>query len=195
MSTASQPKKGDVVSVDFADPDPNPRKGRNPFAHRIPSPDERAAIRLHGHPFTYVVRVTTDRQSGPRLTELAVIADDGGTVDYASIRSVPVRRLAYTTAQWIEQCAGLVSFVDSMGEVQGRPEEADPKVYLAALLAEQALSLGIPVRPFVAAELSVSTRTVDRLLDKARAEKWFDDGPLPKRPQPKQRGIKTEDTE
>lgn len=195
MSTASQPEKGDVVSVDFADPDPVPDRPKNPFGYRIPSPDERVAIRLHDHPFRYAVRVTTDKQSGPRLTELALIADAGSTVDYAAVRSIPVRRLAYTAAQWIEQCAGLISFVDSMGEIQGRPEEADPKVYAAALLAEQALSLGMPVRPFVASELNVSTRTVDRLLDKARAEKWFDDGPLPKRPQPKQRGIKTEDTE
>jgi DNA-binding transcriptional regulator LsrR (DeoR family) len=33
----------------------------------------------------------------------------------------------------------------------------------------------LPVRPTVAAELNVRTRTVDRLLAKAKAEGWFDD--------------------
>ena len=52
----------------------------------------------------------------------------------------------------------------------------------------------MPVRPTVAKELNVSTRTVDRLLAKAKAQGWFDNQPLPKRPQPKQRGFTTEET-
>lgn len=191
MGSDRLPQLGDVESVNFADPDPYPEaaKRHGPFRRRVPGPDTRVAIRLHGHPFTYAVRVTTDKQSGPQLTELTIVSDSHAHVDHGAMRSIPLRRLAYTAAQWIEPCTGLIAFLDSMGEVRGRPAEAAPDVYLAAQMAEQALALGMPVRPFVAKELDVSTRTVDRLLAKARAGGWFDSGPLPKRPQPRQRDV------
>ncbi|WP_111510619.1 hypothetical protein [Mycobacterium kyogaense] len=136
---------------------------------------------------TYVVRVTTSRGSGPVLTELTLTADDGAAVDYAAVRAFSVRRLAVTAAQWIERLGGQIGYPDDTAEVHTQPENHDPRVYQAAHIAERALALGQPVRPTVAAELHVSTKTVDRLLKRAKAEGWFDGEPLPKRPPPRHR--------
>lgn len=190
-----QSKRGDVVSVDYAEP-ATPDTATGPLG-RNPQPDERVSIRLVGHPFTYVVRVATAKGREPRLAELAVLADDpdGGDVDHSALRAVPVRRLAYTAAQWIERYGGLVGFVDDTAEARTQPENHDTKVHRAAQVAERALGLGLPVRPTVAAELNVSTRTVDRLLQRAKAEGWFDGQPLPKRPQPQQRDTTDQETD
>lgn len=188
-----QSNRGDVELVDFADP-ATPDTPFGPLG-RDPQPDERVAIRLVGHPFTYVVRVVTAKGRDPRLAELTMLADnplDDGDVNHSALRAVPVRRLAYTAAQWIERYGGQVGYVDDTTESRTQPENHDPKVYEAAQAAERALSLGLPVRPTVAAELNVSTRTVDRLLKRAKAEGWFDGQPLPKRPQPQQRDITTD---
>ena len=122
-----QPQRGDVESVDYADPDPSPGTRTGPF-RRIPQPDERVAIRLVGHPFTYVVRVATTKGRDPRLAELTMLADDGGEVDYRAVRRVPVRRLAYTAAQWIERCGGQVGYVSDTVEARTQPENHDPRV-------------------------------------------------------------------
>ena len=82
---------------------------------------------------------------------------------------------------------GQVAFVGDIAETHSSPEKPAPKVYEAARIAEKALALGLPVRPTVAAELGVSKTTVDRLLKRAKAEGWFSDEPLPKRPPPQQR--------
>ncbi|OBG00706.1 hypothetical protein A5773_04250 [Mycobacterium sp. 852014-52450_SCH5900713] len=179
------PQRGDVERVDYADPDPLAGKRSGPF-QRVPEPDERVAIRLVGHPFTYAVRISTSR-SGPRLTELTITADDGATVDYAVVRAVPTRRLAYSAAQWIDRAGGLFGFVDDIAETHSQPDNPAPKVYEAAQIANNAIALGLPVRPTVAEKLNISKTTVDRLLKRARAEGWFNDEPLPKRPQPQQR--------
>lgn len=179
-----------MESVDYADPDPKPGSRSGPFG-RTPRPDERVSIRLASHAVTYIVRVTTSRQSGPTITELTIIADDGKVVDYDAVRAVPVRRLAHTAAQWIERLGGQIGYVDDTAEALTQPENHDPRVYRAAQIAERALALGQPVRPTVAAELHVSTKTVDRLLKRAKAEGWFDGQPLPKRPPPPQRDNTT----
>jgi hypothetical protein len=86
-----------------------------------------------------------------RLTELTMVADSvREPVDNSAVRSIPVRRLAYTAAQWIDRLAGLLAYVEDTSEVWVRPENADPKIYSAAQIADQALSLGLPVRPTVA---------------------------------------------
>lgn len=192
MCAARQhPSRGDVESVDYADPDPDPGTRSGPF-QRIPAPDERVAIRLVGHAMTYTVRVATGRRSGPTIIELTIAADsDSEPVDYDAVRAVPVRRLAVTAAQWIERCGGQVGYVDDTAETRTQPENHDPRVWQAAQTAERALALGQPVRPTVAAELNVSPSTVDRLLKRAKAEGWFDDEPLPKRPPPQQRDTTT----
>lgn len=196
MCAARQhPTRGDVVSVDYADrsPDPAPETRTGPFQRRIPGPDERVAIRLVGHPVTYVVRATSRAASEPHLTELTMIADDGHAIDYDAVRAVPVRRLAHTAAQWIARAGGLVGFPDDTAEAHTQPENHDPRIWRAAQIAERALSLGLSVRPTVAAELNVSKSTVDRLLRRAKAEGWLDGQELPKRPPPQQRDRTTTD--
>ncbi|MBD0024395.1 hypothetical protein GII33_16230 [Gordonia pseudamarae] len=180
MSTARR-DRGDVASITYADPQP---KRRSPF--RAPAPDERVAIRLHGHPRTYVVRVVTTGRE-PQLTELSVIADAGTTVDPAALREIPARRLAYSAAQWIARLGGQVAYASDQAETRTRPEDADPRVWDAARIADRALALGLPVRQTVADDLVVSTRTADRLLAKAKAEGFLDADDLPKRPQPRQK--------
>lgn len=45
-----------------------------------------------------------------RLTELTMVADSvREPVDNSAVRSIPVRRLAYTAAQWIDRLAGLLA--------------------------------------------------------------------------------------
>lgn len=183
-----QSRPGDVDSVAFADLPGDTTRYHDQLG-RIPERDERVAIELVGHPFKYVVKVATARGRDPRLTELTIATTDSDTapVDHQAVRSIPVRRLAYTAAQWIARHGGQVGYVDDTAESLAQPENHDSKVYQAATIAKRALQLGQPVRPTVAAELNVSTKTVDRLLKRAQAESWWDGQPLPKRPQPPQR--------
>jgi hypothetical protein len=191
-----EPRPGDVETVESGEPPRADETGTGPRGLGAPpGPDDRVAIRLYRHPFTFTVRVATDRRSGPLLTELTITADDGGAVDYAAVRAVPVRRLAQTAAQWIQRWGGQIAFVGDTAQTWTRPENSDPNVYRAATIADKALSLGLPVRSTVAAELGVSTRTVDRLLKRAKAQGWFDADSLPKRPQPPQRDTTAATTE
>ena len=191
-------QRGDVESVDYADADPTPQAHTGPFG-RIPEPNERVRIRLRGLPFTFVVRVQTDPKTGPQLVELAITADDGAAVNHDVLQGIPARRLAYTAAQWIARAGGQVALPGDVAETYTRPDEAADdsiasRAYRAARIAERALVLGLPVRQTVADELGASKRTVDRLLKRARAEGWFDDAPLPKRPQPPQHDTTASET-
>ncbi|MCA4726901.1 hypothetical protein [Mycolicibacterium fortuitum] len=178
----SDPQRGDVVSVDFADP---------VAQQRMPKPGDRLAIRLHDHPMTYIVRVTTSRTSGPTISELTVRADEGHIVDYNAVRAIPVRRLAYSAAGWIDRAGGLFGFAGDYSETYTRPEIAatSPNDRLSELpwRIESAIMNGEPVRPTVARELNVSTSTLDRMIAKARAEGLLDGVELPRRPSPQQR--------
>lgn len=190
MTSADDPQRGDVVSVDYADPDPRKGKRTGPF-DRIPAPDERAAIRLHGHAATYVVRLAANRKGGPRIAELTVIADDGHAVDHASVRSIPVRRLAYSAAAWIDRAGGQVAYPGDYSETATRPEvaTASPWDRLGELhwRIEAAVMDGRAVRPTVAADMGVSTATLDRMIAKAKAEGLLDGVEIPRRPGPRQR--------
>jgi hypothetical protein len=164
-----KPRRGDVVHVEVGEPtDP-------------------VKIRLHGHPFTYSVLVALT-ETGPQLGALEIAADEGAVVDYEALRAVPARRLAYTAAQAIERKFAITAGgePERVPEIHGRIEKPST-AYLAANIANIALALGLPVRPTVAARLGVSKTTVDRLLKRAKAEGWFADRPLPKRPPPRQR--------
>ncbi|SIL58010.1 Uncharacterised protein [Mycobacteroides abscessus subsp. abscessus] len=188
MTSTSDPQRGDVVRVDFADPDPTPmrRKGA-----RMPAPNERVAIRLHGHPATYVVRVMTNAAAGPTISELTVIADEGQAVDYAAVRAIPVRRLAYSAAGWIDRAGGRIAFPGDYSETRTKPEVAatapNDRLHELAWRIESAIMGGEPVRPTVAREMHVSTSTLDRMIAKARAEGLLDGVELPRRPSPQQR--------
>lgn len=166
-----KPRRGDVVEVELVEP------------------NDRVKIRLHEHPFTYIARPTIiSKQAGPELAELTIIADDGDAIDLAGFRAVPVRMLAVTAIQALGRLGGRVSLVGGVQtEGRGIISVTDTKAYEAAQLAEEALALGLPVRPTVADKLGVSKATIDRWLKRAKAEGWFEDAPLPKRPPPQQR--------
>jgi hypothetical protein len=172
-----KPRRGDVVQVEVGEP------------------NDPVKIRLHGHNCTYLVRVVLSKETGPELSELTMVADDGHAVDYEALRAVPVRRLANTAAQSMERLGQISfgrkqwSYVDdrlaTFSHIQREPLTAG--VIQAVMAAERALALGMPVRPTVAAKLGVSKTTVDRLLKRAKAEGLIEDRPLPKRPPPQQR--------
>jgi hypothetical protein len=188
-----EPQRGDVERVTYADPDPLEGKRRKdePFGERVPKRGERVAIRLVEHPVTYVVQVTTSAATGPTISELTLIADDGHAVDYAAVRAIPVRRLAYSAAGWIDRAGGQIAFPGDYSETHTRPEIAatSPNDRLSELpwRIESAIMSGEPVRPTVAREMHVSTSTLDRMIAKARAEGLLDGIELPRRPSPQQR--------
>ncbi|MGP4054129.1 hypothetical protein ACTWP6_04785 [Mycobacterium sp. 4D054] len=178
-------QRGDVESVDYADP---PAKGTKP-QYRTPKTDERVAIRLHGHPHTYIVRVTATKGAAPALAELTIKADDAGSdpVDYDALRSVPARRLAYSARQWISRGGGAFAMPDDQHDTFTQPDNADDRLVKLPDLIENAIMDGLPVRPTVAAQLGVGKRTLDRMISKARAEGLLDGIEIPRRPSPKQR--------
>lgn len=182
-------QRGDVESVDYADP---PKKGTKP-RYRTPKPDERVAIRLHDHPYTYVVRVTATKGNAPALAELTIVADDPGSepVDYEALRSVPARRLAYSARQWISRGGGAFAMPDDQRDTFTQPDNADDRLVKLPDLIENAIMDGLPVRPTVAAQLGVAKRTLDRMISKARAEGLLDGIEIPRRPSPKQRDTLT----
>ncbi|OPX12492.1 hypothetical protein B1790_03320 [Mycobacterium sp. AT1] len=64
------------------------------------SDDGLIEIPLYGHDFHYQVRI--DRSSGtPRLVELRMVCGEGGDIDPAAVRNVPVRRLAKAAAKFV----------------------------------------------------------------------------------------------
>jgi hypothetical protein len=184
VTDSPDPQRGDVEDVGFADPDPEKSTRTK---RRIPGRHERVAIRLVGHPMTYVVRVNTSTTSGPTITELTLLADEGRAVDYAAVRAIPVRRLAHSAAGWIDRAGGLFAFPGDYGETHTRPENADPRLSELAWRIESAIMSGEPARPTVAREMHVSTSTLDRMIAKARAEGLLDGIELPRRPSPQQR--------
>jgi len=167
----SKPQRGDVIQVEVGE-----------------KPADPVTIRLAGHPFTYLVKVKlTD--TGPKLVELTMIADTGHAVDYEMLRAVPARMLAYTAAQHLDRLRSARPGAAPACMQFAEDKESPPTGARMVALAERAQSLGLPVRPTVAAQLGVSKTTVDRQLKKAKAQGLI--GPLPKRPSPKQRDTTT----
>jgi len=178
-------KRGDVVSVGFADGDDEP--------NRVPTVDERVEIRLQGSPYRYIVRVTTDGTTGPKLTELTLEADPGCTIDYEALRSFSTRRLAHSARQWIERRRypfdNPDDYVDPRhaGKPDPRPEDVDPRLSQLHWRIEMAIMNGDPIRKTIAKQYDVSTRTLDRMIAKARAIGLLDGVEIPRRPSPKYR--------
>lgn len=200
MTAKNRAKRGDVESVGYADADKAAAadaavRASDPVDRLVqaptPAPDERVAIRLVGHAMTYYVRVTTSLATGPVITELTLAADDGQAVDYAAVRAIPVRRLAYSAAGWIDRAGGVLAFPGDYAETRARPESADPRLSELAWRIESAIKAGEPVRPTVAHDMHVSPSTLDRLIAKARAEGLLKGVELPRRPQPQQRDTTT----
>lgn len=135
-------------------------------------------IPLYGHDFHYRVRI--DRSAGtPRLTELQMVADEGGDIDPAAVRQVPVRRLARAAAQFISMTEHGVTDVGDLYDPTGsaRPDlepgrrrrNLGPEHYrqVAALL-EGAREIGVPPREHVARYFAVAIPTLDRWIAEAK---------------------------
>ncbi|BBY76594.1 hypothetical protein MPRF_34930 [Mycolicibacterium parafortuitum] len=76
---------------------------------------------------------------------------------------------------------------DDQRDTLAQPENADDRLVRLPDLIENAIMDGLPVRPTVAAQLRVSTATLDRMICKARDEGLLDGIEIPRRPSPKQR--------
>ncbi|TXA41430.1 hypothetical protein DKM27_13070 [Mycobacterium tuberculosis variant bovis] len=136
-------------------------------------------IPLYGHDFRYQVRI--DRSAGtPRLTELRMVCtDDGGDIDPAAVRQVPVRRLARAAAQFISMTEHGVANVGDLFDPTGlaRPDlepgrrrrNLGPEHYrqVAARL-EYARQIGLPPREHVSDYYGVALPTLDRWIKQAK---------------------------
>lgn len=164
---------GDVIASDIRRV--NGRRGTDNGLIEIP---------LHGHDFRYQVRI--DRSVGtPRLTELRVVCtDDGGDIDPAAVRQIPVRRLAKAAAQFISLTEHGVSDVGDLHDPTGlaRPDLEPPRRrrnlgdehyrQVAAHLV-WAREIGVPPREFAAEQFKVALPTLDRWIKEAKKRNYL----------------------
>lgn len=179
------PQRGDVIEVESAEP------GHKPGTPSDPS--GRVRIRLHDVAATFVVRVETTA-NGPVITELTILADRDHPVDVAALRAVPVRRLAYSAADWHYRLGGLLAFPGDAPTAQSRPEasaDVPERVARAAEIAQEAMATGRSVRTAIASELNISKPTASRLIRAAKDAGLLDEADLPKQPGPRQRDLTT----
>jgi hypothetical protein len=196
--TGTGPRRGDVLSVGYADPEKAARhqagmadalKQRVPPGPLCPVPDddERVAVRLDDYPYTFVVRVRAGR-TGPVVTHLEVTADDGTEVDYNTLRSIPLRRIALSAHNWLRRFGGTVGFPGDNELRRTRPGDRDAdRLHTLVALIESAILSGLPVRETVATEMGLGTATIDRLIRKAKDAGLMDGIEIPKRPGTRQR--------
>jgi len=163
------PMKGDVI------PDSIRR-----VSGRKRSTDGLIEIGLVGHPHRYRVRVDLDG-AAPRLMELHLVpVDDSTEIDPATIRQVPVRRLAKAAARFI----GFTEPTNNKLAIAG--EDVDPTPLLrpdhepggrtlddvhyrqVTNLLTAAREWGLSPREHVAARLGASLPTVDRWIKEAK---------------------------
>jgi hypothetical protein len=136
-------------------------------------------IALYGHRCRYQVRVDL-RGPAPRLVELRMLAgDDGGQLDPAEVRDIPVRRLALAAARFIsltEHGVGLAGDFDDPTSLRrpdhpkgGRGHKYDDVHYrqVTALLL-RAREIGLSPRDYVAEQFMVELPTVDRWIREAK---------------------------
>ncbi|WP_305779509.1 hypothetical protein [Nocardia nova] len=125
------------------------------------------------------------------LVDLRMVSDSGAPIDYAAIKAVSVRRLAYAAMQWLTSAGGQFAQPGDTAETLTRPEKAvsirGQRKADDALLAEvaehaaYAVTHGLRVKEHVAERMHTSTATVGRWLRKAKVEGFLDDSPLPRR--------------
>jgi hypothetical protein len=160
------PMKGDVI------PDSIRR-----ISGRKRTTDGLIEIGLVGHPHRYRVRVDLDG-AAPRLMELHLIPDNGNVeIDPATIRQVPVRRLAKAAAHFVgltEYRIALPSDYDDPTSLT-RPEQVpggrtlnDVHYQEVTELLTTAREWGVSPREHVAARLGASLPTVDRWIKEAK---------------------------
>lgn len=160
------PIKGDVI------PDSIRR-----ISGRKGSPDGLIEIALVGHSYRYQVRIDID-SAAPKLLELHLVPGDRAIeIDPATIRQVPVRRLAKAAARFI----GLTELkIGNAGDFEDptdliRPDHVlggrtldDVHYRQVANLLITAREWGLSPRDHVAARLGASLPTVDRWIKEAK---------------------------
>jgi len=164
----STPSKGDVIPASIR------RVSGTPC-----SDDGLIEMDLIGHPHRYRVRVDT-RGAAPKLLELHLVpgTESDAEINPATIRAVPVRRLAAAAARFIgiDELPFAVAGDLPDDDVRrrrpdyrpgARPRDDTHFVYISQLLT-RARALGLSPREHVAAEMGVSIPTVDRWIKEAK---------------------------
>lgn len=139
-------------------------------------------IPLVGHRHRYRVRIDTDGPA-PRLVELHLVSEDDAEIDPATVRQIPVRRLAKAAARFIalgEGWPGPVVGVDELHDPTllarpdrppngGKRRKLDDVHYrqVAAQLV-RAREIGESPREYVADKLGGTLPTVDRWIKEAK---------------------------
>ncbi len=137
-------------------------------------------IPLHGHAFLYQVRI--DRSAGtPRLIELRMVCaeTEGGDIDPAAVRNVPVRRLAKAAARFISMTEHGISDAGDVYDPTGaaRPDLPQPKrrrnlgdehYRQVAAQLYWAREIGVAPRDYVAHHFGVTLPTLDRWIAEAK---------------------------
>ncbi|MBF6161064.1 helix-turn-helix domain-containing protein [Nocardia cyriacigeorgica] len=183
---STDPKHGTVSTVRL--PDSQRGEGRPTIRKGFPTADSRVVVELVGHRHRYAVRVA-GTEDEPVLTELCILSDDASPIDYAAVKSVPVRRLAHAAHRWLSSGGGLFAQPGEDAESFAQPEKHTPQRRTAdrALLLEvaghvaDAVAAGLPVQKHVAERMNASTATVDRWIRKAKEWGVIEDAPLPRR--------------
>lgn len=147
------------------------------------SADGLIEIPLVGHDHRYRVRIDSSG-SAPRLIELHLIPADGADaeIDPATIRQVPVRRLAKAAARFIsltEHGVAEAGILDNPTALE-RPDR-DPKrrtlddVHYreVARLLKAARAMGLSPREYVGERLHGSLPTVDRWIAEAKRRRFL----------------------
>jgi hypothetical protein len=144
------------------------------------SPQGLVEIALAGHLHRYRVRIEMGG-SAPRLVELHLVpGDDAAEIDPATIRQIPVRRLAKAAARFIGFTEPTSSKLALAGEVMDptsvlRPDHDpggrtldDVHYRQVAILLTNALEWGFSPREHVSAQLGTSLPTLDRWIREAK---------------------------
>ena len=152
------------------------------------STDGLIEIPLFGHRHRYRVRIDTDG-AAPRLVELHLLSDDDAAeIDPATVRQIPIRRLAKAAARFIVLGEGWPGPVVDVGELHdptllarpdrppngGRGRKLDDVHYrqVAAHLI-RAREIGESPREYVADKLGGSLPTVDRWIKEAKKRNFL----------------------
>ena len=142
------------------------------------SDDGLIEIGLVGHPHRYQVRIDLTPDAAPRLVELHLLPLDGAEaeIDPATLRQIPVRRLAKAAARFIGitelpfALAGddpdMTSLVRPDHERGRELNEAHYRMVADMLIS--ARGLGLSPRQYVAEQLNCSKPTLDRWIARAK---------------------------
>lgn len=145
------------------------------------SADGLIEIPLFGHDHRYRVRIDSSGPA-PRLIELHLIPAADAEIDPATIRQVPVRRLAKAAARFIsltEHGVAVAGDLDDPTDLlrpdhkPGRRKLDDVHYRQVAKLITAAQKMGLPPREYVGERLHGSLPTVDRWIAEAKRRRFL----------------------